>query len=276
MVGTVSTAARASVQGDFAIPPWLLPLFQRLAGIVGVLALLELITRTGIVNPRYFPPMSTVFARLAEEAASARLWSDVLLTLQGWAAGLGIAVLVGVLLGMVAGLWDPVFHGLRPIVEFLRPVPSVALIPLAILMFGAGMESKIFMAAFAATWPILIQSMYGVRDLDPVQMETARSYRIPGPMRFRRVLLPSALPYIATGMRVSSATALALAVSTELIIGAPGLGQTINIARASGAPDLMYALIVVAGLLGWLLNVVFVRVERSLLRWHPTYREVAQ
>ncbi len=256
-------------------PRWAVVTAERLGGVVVVLVALELISRLGVLDSRYFPPVSAMFATLAQEAFGSRLWSDLLLTLQGWGQGLALATLVGLAVGMVAGLSDAVFHALRPIVEFLRPVPSVALIPLAILMFGAGMQSKVFLAAFAATWPILVQTMYGVRDLDPVQMDTARSYRIRAWDRFTKVLLPTALPYIATGMRISSATALALAVSTELIIGAPGLGATINLARSSGNAELMYALIIAAGLVGWLLNSVFVRVESALLRWHPSYREVA-
>jgi ABC-type nitrate/sulfonate/bicarbonate transport system permease component len=150
----------------------------------------------------------------------------------------------------------------------------VALIPLAIIAFGAGMESKVFLAAFAATWPILVQSMYGIRDLEPTQFETARSYRISPIDRVIRVLLPSAVPYIATGVRIASAIALALTVSAELIIGSPGVGQAINVATASGAVELVYALIVVAGLLGWILNVIVRRVEKRLLLWHPSHREV--
>jgi ABC-type nitrate/sulfonate/bicarbonate transport system permease component len=166
-----------------------------------------------------------------------------------------------------------VYRGLRPIIEFLRPIPSVALIPLAILIYGTGMQSKVFLAAFAATWPLLIQSIYGVRDLDPVQRETAQSFRIPLKDRLLKVSLPAAIPYIATGLRISSATALVLAVTAELVIGAPGLGRAINTARAGGVPDLMYALTIATGLLGWLLNVMLSKIEARALHWHPSHRE---
>jgi ABC-type nitrate/sulfonate/bicarbonate transport system permease component len=152
-------------------------------------------------------------------------------------------------------------------------VPSVALIPLAVLIFGAGLESKWFLAAFAATWPILLQTLYGVRDVDPVGMETARSFGIKTPERLRRVVLPSALPYIATGVRISSAVALILAVTAELVLGAPGLGQQINIARQSGAVEAMYALIIATGLIGWGLNILLSTAERRVLHWHASQRE---
>jgi ABC-type nitrate/sulfonate/bicarbonate transport system permease component len=162
--------------------------------------------------------------------------------------------------------------GVRAVVEFLRPIPSVALIPLAILIWGSGLESKVFLAAFASTWPLLMQTLYGVQDVDPVATDTARSFGLSRPQRFLHVTLPSAGPYIATGIRISAAVSLILAVTAELVIGSPGLGQQINIARQSENVDVMYALIAVTGLLGWGVNVVFTRLERRVLFWHPSQR----
>src|SRR3712207_2502340 len=104
-------------------------------------------------------------------------------------------------------------------------------------------------------------------------METARSFGIRTPERLRRVVLPSALPYIVTGVRISSAVALILAVTVELVLGAPGLGQEINISRQSGAVDSMYGLIIVTGLIGWVLNILLSTTERRLLPWHASQRE---
>ena len=146
----------------------------------------------------------------------------------------------------------------------------------AILIYGTGMQSKVFLAAFASTWPMLIQSIYGVRDLDPVQRETALSFRVSRRDRLLKVSLPAAIPYIATGLRISSATALVLSVTAELVIGAPGLGRSINTARAGGVPDLMYALTIATGLLGWLLNTMLARIEARALHWHPSHRETAR
>jgi ABC-type nitrate/sulfonate/bicarbonate transport system permease component len=169
------------------------------------------------------------------------------------------------------------YRALRGVIEFLRPIPSVALIPLAVLIWGSGLESKVFLAAFAATWPLLMQTLYGVQDVDPVATDTARSFGFSRPQRLVHVTLPSAVPYIATGVRISAAVALILAVTAELVIGSPGLGREINIARQSEAVDDMYALIAVTGLLGWGVNVVFSRVERRVLHWHPSQRmEVAR
>jgi ABC-type nitrate/sulfonate/bicarbonate transport system permease component len=249
---------------------------QAWVGVIAILALLELIVRVGIIPSRYFPPMTTTFGTLFQQLGESSFWKAVLQTLEGWALGLGIAAIIAIPLGMLIGSNMYVYRGLRPIIEFLRPIPSVALIPLAILIYGTGMQSKVFLAAFASTWPLLIQAVYGVRDLDPVQRETARSFRIPLKDRLLRVSLPGAIPYIATGLRISSATALVLVVTAELVIGAPGLGRSINTARAGGVPDLMYALTIATGLLGWGLNVVLSKLEARALHWHPSHRELAR
>ena len=248
--------------------PWL--------GVLVVLATLELLTRGEVISPRYFPPPSEMFAALLDEIQTSGFWSAVGNTLQGWAIGLGIAALIAIPLGIVIGSSRLVYRSLRAVIEFLRPIPSVALIPLAVLIYGSGLESKVFLAAFAATWPLLMQTLYGVQDVDPVATDTARSFGFSRPQRMLRVTLPSAVPYIATGVRISAAVALILAVTAELVIGSPGLGREINIARQGEATDLMYALIIATGLLGWLINAVFARGERRVLHWHPSQRAVAR
>ena len=245
----------------------------RLGGIAAVLVVLEICSRTGVLPRESFPPVSEIYASLLGLVTDTPMWVEVGRTMRGWAVGLLLAAVLAVPLGMLLGASRLAFQISRLVIEFLRPVPSVALIPLAVLVFGAGIESKWFLAAFAATWPILLQTLYGVRDVDPVGMETARSFGVKTPERLLRVVLPSALPYIVTGVRISSAVALILSVTAELVLGAPGLGQQINIARQSGAVESMYALIIVTGLIGWVLNIALSAAERRLLHWHASQRE---
>ena len=160
-------------------------------------------------------------------------------------------------------------------IEFLRPIPSVALIPLAVLVYGTGLESKVFLAVFASFWPLFVQTLYGVQDVDPVVTDTARSFGLGRLERLWRIRLPSAVPYIATGVRISSAVALILAVTAELVIGSAGLGRSISVAQSGGAIDVMYALIIATGILGWALNILATRGERRVLHWHPSQRELA-
>ncbi|WP_369008285.1 ABC transporter permease [Streptomyces sp. PT12] len=160
--------------------------------------------------------------------------------------------------------------------EAAARVVGGARVPLAVLVYGVGLEMKVFLIVFVTFWPILLQVIYGVQDVDPLVHDTARSYGLPPRARFLRITLPSAAPYIATGLRIASAIALVLAVTAELVVGAPGLGQSIVVAQSNANLPRMYALIIVTGLVGWALNTAFQAIERRLLRWHPSQRaEVA-
>ena len=244
--------------------PWL--------AVLGALALFELAPRVGILPMDHFPPISESIRTLGEQAVEGTFWTAVGNTLQGWALGLGIAAALGIPLGIVIGSTPLLYRACRGLIEFLRPIPSVALIPLAILIYGTGMQSKVFLAAFASFWQVLVATLYGVQDVDPVATDTARSFGFSRVKRLFRVTLPSAVPYIATGLRIASAVSLILTVTAELVIGAAGLGRSINVARSGGNEELMYALILATGVLGLLLNMIFVRVERRVLHWHPSHR----
>lgn len=240
--------------------------------VLAVLALFELLSRLEVLPPRYFPPVTVTISRLGEELPDPEFWSSIAKTLQGWALGLAIAALIAIPLGMAIGLNRWLYRSTRLVIEFLRPVPSVALVPLAVLLYGTGMETKVFLTSFACLWPLLFQTVYGVQDVDPVALDTARIFGLGPAARLRHVVLPSTTPYIATGLRISSSIALILSVTAEIVVGMPGLGSTIALAQAGNALDLMYAAIIVAGLLGWTLNIGFRRLERVVLQWHPTQR----
>lgn len=247
----------------------------RLGGVAALLVVLEVLSRTGVLSRDSFPPVSEIYRSLSGLVGGTPFWVEVGRTMQGWAVGLCVAVLLAVPIGMLLGSSRIAFAMSRLVIEFLRPVPSVALIPLAVLVYGSGHEMKVFLVAFATFWPILFQTIYGVQDVDPVARDTARSYGL-GPMaRFVHITLPSAAPYIATGLRIASAIALILALTAELVVGAPGLGRAIAVSQISGSITQMYALILATGLIGWGLNSLFKAVERRLLRWHPSHREVA-
>jgi ABC-type nitrate/sulfonate/bicarbonate transport system permease component len=267
----VATAERASIRRTGSPTGWVLPV----ASVASVLLVFELLPRAGILPQRYFPPVSEIIGTLAEEVTQGEFWAALGHTLQGWAGGLVVAGVLAIPLGIVIGSSRLLYRATRAIIEFLRPVPSVALIPLAILLYGNGLESKVFLAAFAAFWQLLLQTLYGVQDVDPIATDTARSFGFSRPQRLLRVTLPSAIPYIATGLRIASAVALILAVTAEIVIGASGLGREIMIARASARPDLVYALIITTGLLGLSLNSVFVWSENRVLHWHPSRRQRA-
>ncbi|MFE7071247.1 ABC transporter permease [Streptomyces sp. NPDC057620] len=245
-------------------------------GLAAFLALGEAVPRLGLVDEEYFPPTSRIADALAGELSDDAFWTALGDTLTGWAIGLVIAVGAGIVAGVLISVTPYLREATASTIEFLRPIPSVALIPLAVLLYGTELRSVLLLVVYASFWQVLVQVMYGVQDVDPVAEETARSYGLSTWARVRHVLWPTALPYVMTGVRLAAAVALILAVTAELVIGAPGLGARIAVAQTSQAVPEMYALVVVTGLLGLLINVGARTVERRALAWHQSVRgEVA-
>lgn len=241
-------------------------------GVAGLVVVLELLPRAGLVSTVYLPPLTDVLAALAAETASPVFWFSLYETLRGWAIGLLLAVAGGVLIGVPIGLLPVVRQATASTIEFLRPIPSVALVPLAVLLFGTDLRSTLLLVVYAAFWQVLVQVIAGVRDVDPVARDTATVFRLGVLARVRHVVWPGALPYVLTGVRLGASVALVLAVTGELVIGTPGLGRQIALAQSSGAVPTLYALVLVTGLIGMLVNLVFRLVERRALAWHPAVR----
>jgi ABC-type nitrate/sulfonate/bicarbonate transport system permease component len=148
----------------------------------------------------------------------------------------------------------------------------VAILPLVLLIYGTTLQMKLVLIAFGTVWPLLIQVLYGVRAVDPVVSDTARSFRMGRRRRVGLVVLPSAAPYIATGLRVGAVSALILSIVTELVGGAAGLGFEISRAELAADYPKLYALVLVSGLLGLALNALMEWPERRVLHWHPSQR----
>ncbi|MFI5910176.1 ABC transporter permease [Dactylosporangium sp. NPDC051541] len=246
-----------------------------LGGLLGFALLLELLPRLGIVPRQHFPPFSAMCASLAEQAGRGAFWAAVGGTLRIWLLGLAVAVAGGVLLGLVIGSVPVLRAATASTIEFLRPIPSVALLPLAVVLFSAPVRSILLLVVYASLWPVLIQVLHGVADVDPVARETADSYRLGRWERTRYLVWPTMLPYAMTGIRLATSIALVLTVTGELFIGGTeGLGEQLSLARNSGDDGvaLMYGLVIVAGVLGVAANLVTRRAERAVLAWHPSVR----
>lgn len=242
------------------------------AGLATFLALGEAVPRLGLVSADYFPPPSRTAGALGRELGDGAFWSALGDTLTGWVIGLGIASAAAVVCGLLITVVPLLRQVTASTIEFLRPIPSVALIPLAVLLYGSELRSVLLLVVYASFWQVLIQVLYGVQDVDPVADETARSYGLGTWARIRHVTWPTALPYVMTGIRLAAAVALVLAITAELVIGAPGLGSLIAVAQASQAVPDMYALITVTGVLGLLINLGARAVERRALAWHQSVR----
>ncbi|KRV47865.1 ABC transporter permease [Wenjunlia vitaminophila] len=246
-----------------------------LLGLVLLAGVLEVLPRTGVVSADYLPPFSEIADALVGVAGEESFWQALLDTAEGWGYGLAIAVGVGTGLGLLIGSVEVLRRATASTIEFLRPIPSVALVPLAVLVYGTGLESTLLLVVYAAVWPVLLQMLAGVRDVDPVARDTAASYRFTRWARLRHVTWPTALPYLMTGVRLSASVALILAISSQLIIGSPGIGKEIALAQSSNAVEEMYALVIVTGALGVCVNVAARALERRVLAWHTSVRTEA-
>jgi ABC-type nitrate/sulfonate/bicarbonate transport system permease component len=246
-----------------------------LVSVAVALAAWEVVSRTGLISQNDLPAMSTSFGELWDLMQTGAFWKNFGYTVRGWALGLAIATALAVPLGILLGSSELAARAFRVPIEFLRPIPSAVLIPLLFLTLGPNLKSEIFLAAFGAFWPLLVQTMYGVRDVDPLTIDTARSFGVGGFERLVRLKLPSSLPYIATGLRISSTVSLILAFTAELFMGTPGLGQAMNFAQSYGLNDQLYALALATGFLGLAIHFAMAALERRALRWHPSQREAA-
>jgi NitT/TauT family transport system permease protein len=251
-----------------------------LAGIAAFLLAAEVFGRTGVISPAVLPPASTVLARAAGLAAEPRFLADVAATLEAWALGLAIAVAVAVPAGVVLGSLPGVRAATRAVVEFLRPVPSVALILLVGLVLGPGLRMNVTLIVYAAVWPVLFNTIYGLDDTDPVAKETLRAFGFGRRAVIRFVSLPSAAPFIATGIRLASSIAIILNISTGFLTGrisGSGIGAFIADANTgAGNTALVLAAALWTGLLGLALNAALVGAQRRLLPWHQAYAAEAR
>lgn len=243
-----------------------------LAGIIGFLATWELVPLLGIIDERFLPPASEVLAALLVDFGLTAFWVSVGETMKAWFLGLIMAVALAVLLGFIIGSSNFLRRATNSTVEFLRPIPSVALIPLAVLLFGVKIESSLMLITYAAFWQVLIQVLYGVADVDMVANNTAKTYGLGRMARIRYVVFPTALPYLMTGVRLAATVALVLAITAELVIGSPGLGREIALAQSGGAISGMYALVLATGLIGVLINLLMRYIEKKTLSWHSSVR----
>lgn len=254
------------------------PLVRNLAGLIAFLGLWELVVRLGLVREEDVPPATVVLSRIVELLGQEEFLRDVIASLLAWALALGIAAAIGVPLGLVLGNFPRVRVATQAIVEFLRPIPSVALIPLVLVAIGGGPEAKISLAVYAALWPILYNTIYAFDEIDPLLIDTARSCGVGRTGILTAVALPHAAPFVFTGIRISASVGLIVIVSTEFIAGANvGIGSVIlEAAYGAGRTDIVLAGTVVAGLIGYLANEGLERLGGRLFRWHKaTTAEVA-
>lgn len=271
---TVSDHAAVGTADGGARSPWVGRWARGATGIVGFLLLAEAAGRLGIISRSALPLTSSVLWRAILLMGSGRFIADFGATLEAWVVGLAITVAAGVPLGVLLGSLPGVRTATKAIVEFLRPIPSVALILLVGLLLGPGLRMAATLIVYGAVWPVLYNTIAGIDDVDPVAKETHRAFGFSRLQAVWMVSLPSAAPFIGTGIRLASSVALILDIATGYITGpinGPGIGAYIA-QQSTGADNLTVILAATlwAGILGLVLDLLLTTVQKRLLRWHHT------
>lgn len=238
-----------------------------LAGAAVLLAAWELSRSSGVVDPRDLPSVGEILRSFVAQITNGSLLLAAFQTLLSWGMGMLVALIFGTALGILLALVPWLERASRPTLEFLRPVPSVALIPIALMALGIGLTMQVTLIAFASIWPILFAARQGVEAIDPRYFDVGRVAGLSAATGIRRIVLPAALPPIATGTRIAASVALALSITVEMLTGRPGLGAVLQGARLSGQTAEMWAVVFCTGLMGQGINMVFLRLERALFPW---------
>ncbi|MEA2983702.1 MAG: hypothetical protein QOF09_5525 [Alphaproteobacteria bacterium] len=241
--------------------------------IVMILILWEYASAYKWIDPVSMPRVSTIAVSWAKNIIGGALLESLSPTLGRIGAGFGLAALVAVPMGLLMGSVPIIYRLFEPITEFVRPIPSSAYIPVAILFLGIDNEMKVFVVFLASLFPILLNTYSGVRAVDPVLIDTGRTLGVSWMRALWSIVLPASLPSILTGMRISLGISLIVVVVAEMIAGNSGIGYFIlDMQRIFRVPE-MFAGIFTLGVLGFAINFLFLKVEGRLLSWRGTSAE---
>ena len=230
--------------------------------VIAIIALWQLLIEAGVINFDYTPPPTEIAAGLRHLISSGEMGDAVLHTLTVTVVASAIGVASGVILGAALGLVRSVGVYSMGTVDFLRTVPVVALMPVALLVWGASSKAEIIVASYSAGWPVVINTMAGVQGVHPVKRDVARSFRLSRFDTFRKVVFPVATPAILIGARLAIVNALVVAIVAEMLINPDGVGWGLVFSMQSLKPENMWAYAVVAGIMGYLLNATLVYAVR--------------
>lgn len=242
--------------------------YRQLVWLVPVAVLVTVIALSLVSTSFYFPSAVKVWQAFQEEWLFARVPTDLLPSLYrmfaGYLIGCACAVVVGVVLGIIPWLGNVT----RPIVEFFRAIPPAILIPIAMIVFGLGDSMKISVIAFAAFFPVLLNTVDGVLGVDKTTTEMSRSYGVTASGRLMHVILPATLPRILAGMRISLALAIVVMVVTEMFGGGNGIGYFILEQEKAFKVPGMWGGVILLGIIGFVTNLLFVLIEKRILFWY--------
>ncbi|GHH27546.1 ABC transporter permease [Lentzea cavernae] len=239
----------------------------KVVAIAVLLAVWEVAPKLGLVDSTFLPPFSTVLESWWDLALSGKLLDNTWASLVRSLSGFGLAVAAAVPLGLLIGWYKPVATLLSPLLEVFRNTAALALLPVFVLLLGIGETSKIAIVFYACTWPILLNTISAVRTVDPTLLRLARSMDLSGFRLFQKVILPSSVPTVFTGIRLAGALSILVLVAAEMVGAKAGLGYLINASQYNFAIPQMYAGIITLSAIGVLFNQVLVALERRFTSW---------
>jgi NitT/TauT family transport system permease protein len=243
---------------------------RRSIALVAFFAAWEIIPRLDLVDTTFVPPLSSVLQAWWKLLANGQLLDHIQASLQRALLGFGLAVLVGVPLGLLIGWYEKLAEVLNPLLELFRNTAALALLPVFVLILGLGETSKVSLVVYACLWPVLLNTISGVRGVDPLLIKAARSMALAPRALFVKVILPAALPTIFTGVRLAGAYSILILVAAEMVGAKAGLGYLINNSQSNFQIPAMYAGILTISAIGLGFNVLLLRLERRFTRWSPS------
>lgn len=243
---------------------------QAITVVIALLAWQFLVTVPFKDQP--FATVPEIATELVSMAGDPDFWVAVWETVKVAFLGLALSTIVGLLVGVLIGQSEFAFRSSRFLIEFFKPLPPIVVLPLLILVLGPTQEMGIVLVFLGCVFVLATQTAVGVHDIDPVAMQTARSFRLTLWQRMRSLVIPTAFPFVATGVRICASGAIVIALVSEIIGGAPGLGKELANARVAADYPATYALVAVFGILGLLVNALISRIEHRVLFWHPSVR----
>jgi NitT/TauT family transport system permease protein/sulfonate transport system permease protein len=270
MAHAMTTLEEQPVAATVPSSPILGALLARFRHCVPILLLLsawEAGCRLGWFDSNIFPPPSAILSALVDLAEAGLLWHDVFASVTRVCIGFSIAAAVAITLGLGLGIWPRAAAYVNPIIELIRPISVLAWIPLAILWFGLGDRSAWFIIFLGSFFPIFTNTYLGVRSVAPIHLRVAQCFGAGRWLFARRVLLPSALPFIIAGLRVGLGVGWTCVIAAELIAATSGLGYMIQLARTMIETEKVMAGMIVIGVIGFAMNAAMLWLERRLIPW---------
>lgn len=221
-----------------------------------------------LINTSLLPSPDHVITALVTMLGDGSLKKHVIMSTTRVFEGYAVGVTLGLLLGILAGLFKPVYQLLSSLIGMFRPIPAIAMIPFLILWFGIDETPKIIVIAIGSFWPVLLNTIQGIKSADTKLLELARVLEKNQLVVLIRIILPAALPSIFTGMRLGISHAWACVVAAEMIASAVGVGFLISYARELLQPDVLFVGVASIGLIGWAIDIVMLQLQKWVLYWH--------